>query len=317
MKNSQKWAILFTVINIALIAVCCVLLLGKDRKAPVIAFSENDLIYYSGIDEGQLLNGVTATDNSDGDITDRIVVEKIVQDPEASRVVVYYAVMDRDGNVTKASRVFEAVDEETGDVRKDIGMAGIDGELDTAMQTGAVSSDAADDGMLSGNEAVDGDETAAATDQDDTGEASEDQDEETASENEDEEEARRQQELIEEQKKQEAEQRQREQEAEEQRQREAEEEAQRAREAEEAAKAGNPKIHLKSTTVNTVAGQLPAWVNVIGSFEDDTDGYETLFKNLKASKYDVNAKGDHKVSLTTTDSDGNASDPVTVTVHVK
>lgn len=311
MKNSQKWAILFTVINIALIAACCVLLLGKDRKAPAIAFSENDLIYYSGIDEGQLLNGVTATDNKDGDITDRIVVEKIVQDPEVSRVVVYYAVMDRDGNVTKASRVFEAVDEETGDVRKDIGMAGIDGELDTAMQTGAVSSDAAGGGMLSGNE------TAGATDQNDTGDTSEDQDEEAASENEGEEEARRQQELIEEQKKQEAEPQQREQEAEEQRQREAEEEAQRAREAEEAAKAGNPKIHLKSTTVNTVAGQLPAWVNVIGSFEDDTDGYETLFKNLKASKYDVNAKGDHKVSLTTTDSDGNASDPVTVTVHVK
>lgn len=323
MKNSQRWAILFTVINIALIVVCCVLLLGKDRKAPVIAFSENDLIYYGGMDEGQLLNGVTATDNRDGDITDRIVVEKLVQDPEASRVVVYYAVMDRDGNVTKASRVFEAVNEETGDARKDIGMAGIDEELSAAMQDGTMTEDnaatgSAGGGMLSGNEAVDADETAGATDQDDTGDTSEDQNEEaTAGENEDEEEARRQQELIEEQKKQEAEQHQREQEAEEQRQREAEEEAQRAREAEEAAKAGNPKIHLKSTTVNTIAGQLPAWVDVIGSFEDDADGYETLFKNLKASKYDVNAKGDHKVSLTTTDSDGNVSDPVIVTVHVR
>lgn len=315
MKDSQKWAILFTVINVVLIGVCCVLLLGKDRKAPVIAFSENDLIYYSGIDEGQLLNGVTATDNNDGDITDRIVVEKIVQDKQENRAVVYYAVMDRNGNVAKASRVFEAVAEETGDVRKDIGMAGIDGELDTAMQTGAVSSDAAGDGMLSGNETINGDETAGA---EDNGDALEDPDEEAASgENGDEEEARRQQELLEEQEQREEEQRQREREAEEQRQREAEEEARRAREAEAAAKAGNPKIHLKSTTVNTVAGQLPAWVDVIGSFEDDADGYETLFKNLKASKYDVNTKGDHSVSLTTTDSDGNVSDPVTVTVHVK
>ena len=95
------------------------------------------------------------------------------------------------------------------------------------------------------------------------------------------------------------------------------EEARRKAEEEAAAKAGNPKIILKNTSVNTTAGQLPAWIDAIGSFQDDKDGYETLFKNLKASKYDVNAKGDHAVTLTTTDSDGNVSDPVTVTVHVK
>ena len=88
-------------------------------------------------------------------------------------------------------------------------------------------------------------------------------------------------------------------------------------EEEAAAKAGNPKIILKSTTVNATAGQLPAWIDAVGSFQDDKDGYETLFKNLKASKYDVNARGDHAVTLTTTDSDGNVSDPVSVTVHVK
>ena len=68
---------------------------------------------------------------------------------------------------------------------------------------------------------------------------------------------------------------------------------------------------------NATAGQLPAWIDAVGSFQDDKDGYETLFKNLKASKYDVNARGDHAVTLTTTDSDGNVSDPVSVTVHVK
>ena len=104
------------------------------------------------------------------------------------------------------------------------------------------------------------------------------------------------------------------QEEEEQRQ---QEEAGRRQEEEAAAKAGNPKIILKSTTVNATAGQLPAWIDAVGSFQDDKDGYETLFKNLKASKYDVNARGDHAVTLTTTDSDGNVSDPVSVTVHVK
>ncbi len=104
------------------------------------------------------------------------------------------------------------------------------------------------------------------------------------------------------------------QEEEEQRQ---QEEVRRRQEEEAAAKAGNPKIILKSTTVNATAGQLPAWIDAVGNFQDDKDGYETLFKNLKASKYDVNARGDHAVTLTTTDSDGNVSDPVSVTVHVK
>ena len=109
MKDSGKWAVVFTVLNIILITVCVVLLLNKDRKPPVISFSGNDLIYYSGIDNEKLLQGVSAADAKDGDVTDRIVVEKIVQNKNENRAVVYYAVTDLDGNAAKASRVFEAV----------------------------------------------------------------------------------------------------------------------------------------------------------------------------------------------------------------
>jgi len=303
MKDSGKWAIVFTVLNLILIVVCVVLLLGRDRKAPVISFSENDLIYYSGIDNEKLLQGVTALDAKDGDVSDRIVVEKIVQNKNENRAVVYYAVTDLDGNAAKASRVFEAVKESTGNAMKDIGMAGFDGDMDEALSNET-------EGMtpaIAGNE--EGQENAG--DMDMQGEEGEDAQAESspsmspspsASPTPDAEEQRR--------KEQEEADRQAE---EEQRQ---QEEARRKAE-EEAAKVGNPKIILKNTTVNTTAGQLPAWIDAIGSFQDDKDGYETLFKNLKASKYDVNAKGDHAVTLTTTDSDGNVSDPVSVTVHVK
>ena len=123
----------FTVLNIILIVTCVVLLLGRDRKAPVISFSENDLIYYSGIDNEKLLQGVAAMDAKNGDVSDRIVVEKIVQNKNEDRTVVYYAVTDLDGNAAKASRVFEAVNEATGDAMKDIGMAGFDGDMDGAL----------------------------------------------------------------------------------------------------------------------------------------------------------------------------------------
>lgn len=301
MKDSGKWAVVFTVLNIILIVTCVVLLLGRDRKAPVISFSENDLIYYSGIDNEKLLQGVAAMDAKNGDVSDRIVVEKIVQNKNEDRAVVYYAVTDLDGNVAKASRVFGAVNESTGNAMKDIGMAGFDDDMDEAISNET-------EGMtpeIGGNEEM----------QENVGDMQGEEGEDTQAESSpsmspspsasptpDAEERRR--------KEQEEADRQAE---EEQRQ---QEEARRKAE-EEAAKAGNPKIILKNTTVNTTAGQLPAWIDVIGSFQDDKDGYESLFKNLKASKYDVNAKGDHAVTLTTTDSDGNVSDPVSVTVHVK
>ena len=301
MKDSGKWAVVFTVLNIILIVTCVVLLLGRDRKAPVISFSENDLIYYSGIDNEKLLQGVAAMDAKNGDVSDRIVVEKIVQNKNEDRAVVYYAVTDLDGNVAKASRVFGAVNESTGNAMTDIGMAGFDGDMDEALSNET-------EGMtpeIGGNEEM----------QENVGDMQGEEGEDTQAESSpsmspspsasptpDAEERRR--------KEQEEADRQAE---EEQRQ---QEEARRKAE-EEAAKAGNPKIILKNTTVNTTTGQLPAWIDVIGSFQDDKDGYESLFKNLKASKYDVNAKGDHAVTLTTTDSDGNVSDPVSVTVHVK
>lgn len=304
MKDSGKWAVVFTVLNIILIVACVVLLLGRDRKAPAISFSQNDLIYYSGIDNEKLLQGVTAMDAKDGDVSDRIVVEKIVQNKNENRAVVYYAVTDLDGNAAKASRVFEAVNESTGNAMKDIGMAGFDGDMDEALPNET-------EGMMA---AIPGNEEEQETAGDMQEEQGEDAQEESSpsmspspsvSPTPDAEDQRRkEQEEADRQAQEEEEQRQ-------------QEEARRKAEEEAAAKAGNPKIILKNTTVNTTAGQLPAWIDAIGNFQDDKDGYETLFRNLKASKYDVNAKGDHAVTLTTTDSDGNVSDPVSVTVHVK
>lgn len=301
MKDSGKWAVVFTVLNIILITVCVVLLLNKDRKPPVISFSGNDLIYYSGIDNEKLLQGVGAVDAKDGDVTDRIVVEKIVQNKNENRAIVYYAVTDLDGNAAKASRVFEAVNEATGDAMKDIGMAGFDGDMDGALsnETEGMTPEIGENEEMQENvgdmQGEEGEDTQAESSPSMSPSPS-------ASPTPDAEEQRR--------KEQEEADRQAEEE-----QRQQEEDRRKAEE--EAAKAGNPKIILKNTTVNTTAGQLPAWIDVIGSFQDDKDGYETLFKNLKASKYDVNAKGEHAVTLTTTDSDGNVSDPVTVTVHVK
>ena len=61
-----------------------------------------------GTNDKDLIVGINAYDAKDGDITDRIVVEKVVLNKDAETAVVYYAVADHSGNVTKQSRVFPA-----------------------------------------------------------------------------------------------------------------------------------------------------------------------------------------------------------------
>ncbi len=80
----------------------------SDKNEPEMRFTAYELTYNSDTKEADLLNGVMAYDAVDGDITDRIVVEKTILNEEQSAAVVYYAVSDLSGNVTKQSRVFNA-----------------------------------------------------------------------------------------------------------------------------------------------------------------------------------------------------------------
>lgn len=131
MKQGRITGIIFAVVNVILIAVCAVLYLGTDRKAPEIGFYASEAVYTEGGDNTALLEGVSARDSVDGDVTDRVVIEKITEDKENKLAVVYYAVSDLSGNVAKASRVFDAVymEEEEGEKSSRFPEAGIDAEM--------------------------------------------------------------------------------------------------------------------------------------------------------------------------------------------
>jgi len=96
------------VLNIVLIGVCGFFYMQKDRQKPSISFSANDVVYTRDIDHDLLMEGISATDNKDGNISKRIVIEKILENEKNSTAVVYYAVCDYSGNVNKASREFVA-----------------------------------------------------------------------------------------------------------------------------------------------------------------------------------------------------------------
>ena len=108
-------------VMLALAAGCIVLAvagalvyLGQDRKAPEITVEDTEISYTEGGDYEELLEGVIAEDNIDGDLTDQVFVDKIIQTGEDTGIV-YYGVMDKHHNVGTARRTITYHLSENGD----------------------------------------------------------------------------------------------------------------------------------------------------------------------------------------------------------
>lgn len=99
--------IILGAVNILLLVICLVLYLGKDRVAPEIALGEVIYIYEEGLPDRILLEAVTAWDKQDGELTERVVVEKVVTDRAQKKATIVYGVADAAGNVSRTSRTLE------------------------------------------------------------------------------------------------------------------------------------------------------------------------------------------------------------------
>ena len=76
-----------------------------DTKAPVITATDGATVpEISVADEQALLQGVTARDARDGDVTDSIIVEKVSSVGQDGEILVTYAAFDSSGNVGKFQR---------------------------------------------------------------------------------------------------------------------------------------------------------------------------------------------------------------------
>ena len=76
----------------------------SDREEPVIAI-QGELQFREGEDSSRLLEGVTASDNRDGDLTASLQVETLIPLAGGDQAKVFYMVMDSAGNIAKASRI--------------------------------------------------------------------------------------------------------------------------------------------------------------------------------------------------------------------
>ena len=107
MMKGKKPVIILCVLDVVLLGLSVFLYVGEDRMAPEIAFGEEAPVYREGMEEEELLAGVTAMDDRDGDVTGSLLVEKVSGTGEGT-VIVTYVARDGSNNVGKVSRILEA-----------------------------------------------------------------------------------------------------------------------------------------------------------------------------------------------------------------
>ena len=83
-----------------------------DRTPPVISFDSDIVVISSNSGDQGLLQGVTATDKEDGDVTDKLVVQGVTQLLTKNTAKVTYAVFDSANNFATATRTVQYSDYE-------------------------------------------------------------------------------------------------------------------------------------------------------------------------------------------------------------
>ena len=96
---------LMVIACIALGGITLVLGFSEDKKAPEIQFQDNEITFTQGDDYAGLLQGVTATDNRDGDVTKSLVVESVYPNDDGETATVVYVARDKTNNIGKANKV--------------------------------------------------------------------------------------------------------------------------------------------------------------------------------------------------------------------
>ena len=100
----KKITIILAALDVILLGMSIAVFVGEDRTPPVIRMEETEMRYREGMSEEELLSEISASDETDGDVTGSLVIEKISETGNGT-VIVTYGARDRENNVAKVSRV--------------------------------------------------------------------------------------------------------------------------------------------------------------------------------------------------------------------
>lgn len=110
MKKFRKiWLAVVILTTILFSAYCVYENMKKDSSGPVITGGQDKIEVSIYDQEDVLLQGITATDKKDGDVTDSLIVEKISNFYDGVRTVTY-AAFDSDNHISKVDREISYTD---------------------------------------------------------------------------------------------------------------------------------------------------------------------------------------------------------------
>lgn len=285
----KKIVILLAGINIFALAGILIWFLGADRKPPVITVEENR-IYTKETTEEEILAGIRAWDEQDGDVSSSLKIEKIVFKETTGKVLVSCGAQDKSGNIKKYTFSMSG-DETVFAERKAESFELAVGEAENMLD---------DERQESNSEVISTEPTTTDTVEEENTEEETLSEEETSEEETEDEEGEAEQE-------------------------DDDEDEQEPVEGEQVADEPNqppvetrPILLFSAQEVKTSKGYNPAWVTVIAQLKDDTDSYEDLLKKIKITgDFDNNTPGNYDVVVTVTDSQGNESSPSAIRIIVE
>ena len=112
---AKKWIAVMLVVCVGLAGGVVYLRTESDHKGPEIVCSDQAAKDYDpSMSDADLTQGITASDDVDGDVTDTLTVESVYE-VDDSHVVVTYVAKDKSNNITKFKRNLDADPEEMRD----------------------------------------------------------------------------------------------------------------------------------------------------------------------------------------------------------
>lgn len=94
---------------IGVLSTSLIIYMHEDKEGPAIQVSIPDITYTEGNDTKELLQGVTAVDTKDGDVSDSLIIESIIPLRQNTTARVTYAAKDKSSRITKKSIIINYI----------------------------------------------------------------------------------------------------------------------------------------------------------------------------------------------------------------
>lgn len=110
MKNIRKNTVIYIICAVIIAVLLSVIIYSfaikpsQSNTPPLISLENNNNVFSSQADEKDFLEGISAVDKEDGDVTSSLVVESVVDKDENGTKIITYSVTDSDSNTTKFER---------------------------------------------------------------------------------------------------------------------------------------------------------------------------------------------------------------------